>query len=152
MLFSYVFVRLLTSSCKFFLFNVTFWGAIAQVGHSFEALGEEPIILTLADHSVLDEHGDDVNMEEDELENINLREIEKAKKNRELLGKDFRTQYDPTDDLQQGVCKTCTNFLSLIYVLAAASSLPPHDDFSTTCSGSKHPALTCFISLPPPPS
>ncbi|KAJ8900951.1 hypothetical protein NDN08_000248 [Rhodosorus marinus] len=66
-----------------------------QIKHSLGTLGDEPIILTLADKSILDENQEGINAEEDELENVLLREAEKAKKNAELKKKDFRKQYDP---------------------------------------------------------
>mmetsp|Transcript_5890 Transcript_5890/g.17695 ORF Transcript_5890/g.17695 Transcript_5890/m.17695 type:complete len:537 (-) Transcript_5890:3725-5335(-) len=61
-------------------------------------MGDTPMILTLADKSVLDEKQDDLNMQTDELENVNLKDQEAARERQELKKKDYRKTYDPTDE------------------------------------------------------
>jgi len=73
-----------------------------QIKHSLGTLGDEPMILTLADKSILNENQEGINAEEDELENVQLREADKAKKNSELRKKDFRKQYDPGAEVEAG--------------------------------------------------
>ena len=55
---------------------------IAHGAEEFDAMGTQ--ILTLKDRGVLDHDGDDVDDEEDELENIDLVEKQKLKRNQYL--------------------------------------------------------------------